>query len=330
MGKISVIIPVYKVEPYLDQCVESVVNQTFRDLEILLIDDGSPDRCPEMCDAWEARYPRIGVIYKENGGLSDARNVGLDEAEGEYIAFVDSDDFVEREYIEYLYRALQETGADLAACAYDRKDEFPDRTEAERAMVRPVLQTPEEALTILSTHPGGYINATVWNKLYRRERIGAERFAVGFYGQDTLFSCHIYGSSRKIALIKNVLYHWRNTSGSAMHRFPIHPLHVMEMYSRAAEYLARNYPTIAGDCKVYMCSHFSWFCYRLRYGEPVEGGEEALCAMRVLREKVVFTREEWANCSLRDKIRVLCSRPGTVGAYIRLRHLLAVCFGWET
>lgn len=91
---ISVIVPIYKVEAYLDRCVQSIVDQTYANLEILLVDDGSPDRCPEICDAWSQRDPRIRVIHKKNGGLSDARNVGIDAAKGDWLAFVDSDDYI--------------------------------------------------------------------------------------------------------------------------------------------------------------------------------------------------------------------------------------------
>ena len=91
---ISVIIPVYKVEEYLDECVLSVIRQTYANLEIILVDDGSPDNCPRMCDEWATKDSRIKVIHKENGGLSDARNAGLDAAEGQYIAFIDSDDYI--------------------------------------------------------------------------------------------------------------------------------------------------------------------------------------------------------------------------------------------
>ncbi len=101
---ISVIVPVYKVEKYFDECVESIVNQTYRNLEIILIDDGSPDNCPQMCDDWTKRDARIRVIHKENGGLSSARNAGLDVCKGEYIAFVDSDDFIHRDYVRWKKR----------------------------------------------------------------------------------------------------------------------------------------------------------------------------------------------------------------------------------
>ena len=94
MERISVIVPIYKVEAYLDKCVQSIVDQTYTNLEIILVDDGSPDRCGQMCDAWAAKDSRIRVVHKENGGLSDARNAGLEIATGTYIAFVDSDDWV--------------------------------------------------------------------------------------------------------------------------------------------------------------------------------------------------------------------------------------------
>ena len=99
MDLISVIVPVYQVEEYLDRCVQSIVDQTYTNLEIILVDDGSPDRCPQMCDEWAKRDSRIRVIHKENGGLSDARNAGMQAASGTYIAFVDSDDWVSERYI---------------------------------------------------------------------------------------------------------------------------------------------------------------------------------------------------------------------------------------
>ena len=109
MDLISVVVPVYRVEPYLDRCVASIVNQTYRNLEIILVDDGSPDRCPAMCDAWAEKDRRIKVIHKANGGLSDARNVGLQLAQGNYVAFIDSDDWIDLRFIEILYKAIVET-----------------------------------------------------------------------------------------------------------------------------------------------------------------------------------------------------------------------------
>ena len=116
MAIISTIIPIYKVEKYLQTCIESVVNQTIKDLEIILVDDGSPDYCPEICDAWAQKDSRIKVIHKENGGLSDARNAGLDIAQGEYISFVDSDDWIAPNMYEIMLEVIEKEHADICAC----------------------------------------------------------------------------------------------------------------------------------------------------------------------------------------------------------------------
>ena len=112
---ISIIVPVYQVEPYLNRCVRSLLEQTYTDVEIILVDDGSPDGCPTLCDAWAGKDARVRVIHKPNGGLSDARNAGLTVARGEEIAFVDSDDWVDPDMLERLYNQMEETGADLVA-----------------------------------------------------------------------------------------------------------------------------------------------------------------------------------------------------------------------
>ena len=113
---ISVIVPIYKVEKYLDRCVESIVNQTFSDIEIILVDDGSPDNCGKMCDEWAKKDARIKAFHKENGGLSDARNFGIEHSTAEFLIFIDSDDFIEPQMLEVLYGLITEHGADVAVC----------------------------------------------------------------------------------------------------------------------------------------------------------------------------------------------------------------------
>lgn len=114
--KISVIVPVYKVENFLDRCVESIVGQTYENLEIILVDDGSPDNCPSMCDKWAEKDRRIKVIHKENGGVSSARNAALDIVSGDYIGFVDSDDWIDPGMYEFLYENSQKYDADISYC----------------------------------------------------------------------------------------------------------------------------------------------------------------------------------------------------------------------
>ena len=127
---ISVIIPIYNVHAYLGKCVESIISQTYGELEIILVDDGSPDDCPVLCDAWALKDKRIKVIHKKNGGLSDARNAGIEMAQGEYILFVDGDDYIAPYMCEHLLAALEDSGADMAECSFyweytDRKENQP-------------------------------------------------------------------------------------------------------------------------------------------------------------------------------------------------------------
>ena len=116
--KISVIVPVYKVEQYLDRCVKSILSQTFTNFELVLVDDGSPDKSGLMCDEWSKNDSRIKVIHKENGGLSDARNTGVEKASAEYVTFIDSDDYVAEDFLEYLYKLITENNCDVSACYF--------------------------------------------------------------------------------------------------------------------------------------------------------------------------------------------------------------------
>ena len=120
---ISVIVPIFKVESYLGKCIDSILSQTYKNIEIILVDDGSPDSCPQICDLYSEKDNRIKVIHKNNGGLSDARNAGLIVSKGEYVCFVDGDDFVETEYVERLYTAIKKCNADLAICGFKYVDE---------------------------------------------------------------------------------------------------------------------------------------------------------------------------------------------------------------
>ena len=115
---VSIIVPIYKVEQYLERCINSIINQTYKNLEIILVDDGSPDGCPKICDEYAKKDNRIKVIHKKNGGVSSARNVGLNNSTGKYITFIDSDDCVDKSHIQYLYEAIKKYNADIACCGF--------------------------------------------------------------------------------------------------------------------------------------------------------------------------------------------------------------------
>lgn len=208
---ISVIIPVYKVEAYLDECLRSVLGQTYPHLEIILVDDGSPDRCGAMCDAWAAKDSRIKVIHKKNGGLSDARNTGLDIATGDYISFVDSDDWIEPQFCETLLAALQKEGADVCACSI--RSCFPDRAELWGCPSYAVT-TPVETLAMLYRDTAYPVSA--WNKLYRRELWDGLRFPVGKLCEDAFTTYLLVHRARKIVQLPQALYGYRIRPDSIM------------------------------------------------------------------------------------------------------------------
>lgn len=207
---ISVIIPIYKVEEYLDECVCSVVNQTYTNLEIILVDDGSPDNCPQMCDEWACKDSRIRVIHKPNGGLSDARNAGIDAATGEYIAFVDSDDFIKPDMLEKLYTAIQKEKADIAACGIlncegDRRTAWGCRDFA---------GSSEQILALL--YDDAAYPVAAWNKLYRRSCWETLRFPVGKTCEDAFTTYRLVHNAKRIAMIPEALYCYRIRPGSIM------------------------------------------------------------------------------------------------------------------
>ena len=208
---ISVIIPVYKVEAYLTACVESVLRQTYQNFELILVDDGSPDNCPQMCDAFAARDSRIRVIHKENGGLSSARNAGIEIARGKYLAFLDSDDLWSPLFLERLYRAIQETGADFSVCLFRQFSETP------------AVLTPDESKTELLTQRQAFecffnernVNMVVApNKLYRRHLFDAVRYPVGQIHEDEAVIHEIIGAAPTVAWVSEEHYLYREAPNS--------------------------------------------------------------------------------------------------------------------
>lgn len=196
MPTISVIVPVYKVEDYLERCVESILAQTFTDFELILVDDGSPDSCPAMCDAWAEKDSRIKVIHKENGGLSDARNVGFEASHGEWISFIDSDDYVHPAMLQALYDAVQEYGVKVSVCGFKR-------TEGEQLEENPDLSA--KLWSAEDLYLQRHVNATVaWGKLYHRSVVLP--YPVGKLHEDEFVTYRILFACEKIAVVAAELY----------------------------------------------------------------------------------------------------------------------------
>ena len=237
MDLVSVIIPVYGVEQYLDRCVRSVVDQSYAHLEIILVDDGSTDRCPAMCDAWANRDPRIQVIHKPNGGLSSARNAGLDVATGKFVAFVDSDDYVEPDYIAAMIDAAQKNQADLAMCSVFHEDADGNPVEQTAPVHRKEYAPITDALRTCSGmdcmrqrgEENGADNVVAWNKLYRRQLWEDLRYPVGKLHEDEFVTYRIFGRTHTAVLLPERLYHYIERTGSIMHtKYTLQSLDIIE------------------------------------------------------------------------------------------------------
>ncbi len=218
---ISVIIPVYNVEEYLRTCLDSIASQTYSNLEIVLVDDGSTDKSPSICDEYQERDSRFRVIHKKNGGQSSARNEALDVATGEYISFVDGDDWLESDMYEVLINVINETGADIVAC-----EEYNNRYGTKE---RKTISRNTREITVFADYDDIFshiINSNprlrfeIWNKLYKRDIIGETRFKTGQIYEEIYFQKIVMGRAKKVAYVDCALYNYRSLRpGSTVYSF---------------------------------------------------------------------------------------------------------------
>lgn len=252
MNKISIIIPVYNVEKYLPQCLESIVNQTYQNLEIIMINDGSTDSCPKICDDYAKKDKRIKLIHKQNGGLSDARNAGLKIATGDFISFVDSDDLVALDFFRTLSETLLENDADIAECEFQKfvhKEKIkyvPDRTEN--------LAQLFEGEKIMEGLIKGPLHVMVWNKLYKIELVRDLLFPVNRISEDAFWTYKVYGECVKTVKINKELYFYRQRESSIMSsKYSIKRLDSLDAYEEKIDYIKKKFPNLVGEVKKSYC-----------------------------------------------------------------------------
>ena len=226
MPTISVIVPVYKVEKYIHRCVDSILGQTFIDFELILVDDGSPDNCPAICDEYAEKDNRVHVIHQENGGLSAARNAGIDWAfansDSQWLSFIDSDDWVHPEYLERLLDAAAENNVDLSICGY--KGTSGEEVVCFEKQFDVTLWTPKDFYT------SNEINATIaWGKLYRKECFDTIRYPVGKIHEDEYTTYKILFEQDSIVYIAAPLYaYYNNPDGITKSKWSIRRLDLLE------------------------------------------------------------------------------------------------------
>ena len=239
--KISIIVPVYKVERYLENCIESIINQTFKDFELILVDDGSPDRCGLICDNYAKKDERIKVIHKKNEGLSAARNSGIQIAKGEYIAFVDSDDCINKNMYETLYDTAIENKSDIVVCDY--KNIYENNEEYENISEKISLienLTNMEALNRLY-ELDGVIYVVAWNKLYKRHLFEKFKYDKGRLHEDEFIIHKLLYNSKIITYVPLKLYYYTQRNDSITGKKNIkNKLDVLDAFRERLKFMDKN------------------------------------------------------------------------------------------
>lgn len=255
---ISIIIPVYNVEKYLKECLDSVTNQTYKNLEIILIDDGSTDSSGEICDEFIKKDNRIRVIHKQNGGLSSARNAGLDIMQGEYLAFVDSDDIIDESYIQTLFDMIQKYNTKISMIGFCKFKNIKELDEYKN-------QNSNSKDFVLSSHdifklsflPYNAFMTTAWTNLYNKEIFKNLRFREGILFEDTDIYFEIietYNSSKSVAFCDKKLYFYRQQEDSIMKKFNEKKLSKIEIANKFADKIVEKYSDLKKYANFYKCN----------------------------------------------------------------------------
>ena len=283
MPIITVIVPVFKVEPYLNRCVDSIMAQTFQDFELILVDDGSPDNCGAICDEYAARESRIHVIHQKNGGISAARNTGIDWAfaniDSQWLTFIDSDDWVHPEYLEMLYQAAIHDNTKVSICGFCRVTEMIIRqlTDADREIK---IYSPEEFWC------SNYVNATIaCGKLYMKEVFQNHRYPVGKLHEDEFVTYQILFAENRLAVLNAPLYYYfQNDSGIMRSKWSLAHLSGLDAYGMQIKFFSQN-----KFQKAYQFSlrcYMSWSKNRLKQLETQKNNIEAMQGQKIIRKKL--------------------------------------------
>lgn len=298
---ISVIVPVYNVEAYLDRCVQSIVDQTYQNLEIILVDDGSPDHCPAMCDAWAKKDHRIKVIHKANGGLSAARNAGMAVSTGEYIGFVDSDDYIAPEMFRLLLERITADGSDISVCGVELV--FEDGS-APRNMTVAGSCLLARGAAMKAVIRESWIKQPVWNKLYKADMVRSIPFPVGKYHEDVFWTWQAVSRANSVSVFDTPCYYYAQRSGSIMaEAYSLRRLDAIEAKEQRLAFIEKEFPELAAYARkdlLFSCMH---------------QGQQAAKHLDVSDKKVVLSKLSETAKHIGDSIGSL---PFTHKCWVRL------------
>lgn len=281
---ISVIVPVYNVEKFLPKCIESIVNQSFRDIEIILVDDGSTDASGEICDLWAKCDERIKVIHKDNGGLSDARNKGIEMSSGEYLSFIDSDDYILPDYLLILYQILTSEGADMSVCQCFFVDE-QDRNLTELNDTDKITLIKGNFICMREFLTNTDIDTVAWRKLYKSSLFVPEiRYPVGKYHEDVWTTYKYIAKCNSIVVSYKKLYAYRQRKGSIVNsQFNTKHLDGVTGSIKRFEFISSRYPDLKSQsaANIIYCANQCM----LRLGKSLESDSTYLEFLKTIYKK---------------------------------------------
>ncbi len=246
---ISIIIPVYKVEKYLEKCIQSVINQTYENLQIILVDDGSPDNCGKICDEYAQKDHRIEVIHKSNGGLSDARNKGLEMAKGEYIGFVDSDDYIEADMYEVLYNLLKQYNADVSICNFYTVSQGKISIKNADNGINEYNRIEILKEILLDKN----IQSYAWNKLYKKELFDEIKYPIGKKYEDIGTTFYLLEKCNKVVVTGKSEYYYINRQDSIVNNVTESTItDYIELIIQRYDYIEENIKELSSYNKDYL------------------------------------------------------------------------------
>lgn len=290
---ISIVVPVYKVEGYLEECVDSILHQTYSNFELILVDDGSPDKCGEICDNYARIDKRVIVIHKANGGLSDARNAGINIAKGKYITFVDSDDYISNEYLSVLYQAASESDAEIVQGAESQQPETLDQIKD----FHKVELSSEQALKNMFLFD--IVQVMAWGKLYRSSLFHEIRYPKGKVNEDNFTTYKLIAKANKVVCLPRIIYYYRiNPTGIMNKKFNESRFDILQTPEEIKKYFS-------GDIHRFQ-KEFDYYVMRINirlYNEIIAAGKTKVFAEYLKKIRRTLKRYNLKGSICDDKYR---------------------------
>lgn len=311
--KISVIVPIYNVEKLLCRCIDSIRNQTYRNLEIILVDDGSLDKCGDICEDYVEKDSRIRVIHKYNGGLSDARNIGIEFASGKYICFVDSDDWLDLDMIELLYKVCIDRQADIVECSY--RNIYRDYIQEETRCTAEITEA-DSIFALEGMLDWKYFKPVAWNKLYKRSVIGDIRYPVGKIHEDEFTTYKYFYNAKKLVYVDVSKYNYDRTRTDSITGtgFKEGTIDACFAFRERVDFFRENHiDTLIrkmNDIYCYQVLYYSYQCYKTKIS-----GAKVDSLIELVNRDIAYLEQTDVNIEYVNEFKILKDGVNKYGEY---------------